>query len=318
MAGPVAFVGREGELSRLLGALGGDARLVLVVGDAGVGKTRFAGRGDGPGRGGGDGGGAGGVPAAGGHAAAAAGAAALGELAGLEGGGLLAAALDAAPGYVRGEVGRLLPQLGPGGGPGPDERDGGWQRERLFAGVAELLSAVAGEVRGRGGAGGGGCALGGQRDAGFPDLPGAGRAPGAVRVVVTCRSDEAPLAAQVAEWLALVRGAAGTEEIPLGPLSRAEVAGQAAALAGGPVPPRVVDELYRAGGGKPVFHRAAGGRGAGRRARRGPGCRSRRGCRPGWRSCWRRGRAAARGRPGRCWRAWRSRAVRWTRTCWAR
>ena len=34
---------------------------------------------------------------------------ALGELGRLEGGGLLAAALDAAPGYVREEVGRLLP-----------------------------------------------------------------------------------------------------------------------------------------------------------------------------------------------------------------
>ena len=42
---PVGFVGRERELSRLEGALGGDARLVLVVGDAGVGKTRFAGEG---------------------------------------------------------------------------------------------------------------------------------------------------------------------------------------------------------------------------------------------------------------------------------
>jgi len=42
MAAPVAFVGRENELSRLLAALGGDAGLVLVVGDAGVGKTRFA------------------------------------------------------------------------------------------------------------------------------------------------------------------------------------------------------------------------------------------------------------------------------------
>src|SRR5215470_10229863 len=41
MAGPAGFVGREGELSQLLGALGGDVRLVLVVGDAGVGKTRF-------------------------------------------------------------------------------------------------------------------------------------------------------------------------------------------------------------------------------------------------------------------------------------
>jgi hypothetical protein len=43
MAGSVGFVGRERELSHLEGALGGDARLVLVVGDAGVGKTRFAG-----------------------------------------------------------------------------------------------------------------------------------------------------------------------------------------------------------------------------------------------------------------------------------
>ena len=45
MADPVAVVGRERELSRLLGALAGDARLVLIVGDAGVGKTRFAGEG---------------------------------------------------------------------------------------------------------------------------------------------------------------------------------------------------------------------------------------------------------------------------------
>ena len=41
MAGPTAFIGRDGELSRLRGALGGDARLVLVIG-AWVGKTRFA------------------------------------------------------------------------------------------------------------------------------------------------------------------------------------------------------------------------------------------------------------------------------------
>jgi hypothetical protein len=40
---PVALVGRERELSFRLGALGGDARLLLVLGDAGVGKTRFAG-----------------------------------------------------------------------------------------------------------------------------------------------------------------------------------------------------------------------------------------------------------------------------------
>ena len=118
MAGPVAFVGREGELSRLVGALSGDTRLVLVAGDAGVGKTRFAGEGM--------------------TRAAAAGmvtvrgeclpladtlpllpvAQALRELGEPKGGQLLEEALTAAPAYVRGEIGRLLPQVGPGGGLG--------------------------------------------------------------------------------------------------------------------------------------------------------------------------------------------------------
>jgi predicted ATPase len=97
MSAPVAFVGREGELSRLAAALRRDTRLVLVVGDAGVGKTRFV--------------------AEGMTRAAAAGvvmargeclplaeplplrpvAAALGELARLDGGGLVEAALNSAP-----------------------------------------------------------------------------------------------------------------------------------------------------------------------------------------------------------------------------
>ena len=233
MARTVRFVGREGELSRLLGALGGDARLVLVVGDAGAGKTRF-------------------VTEAMARAAAAgmvmvrgeclplAGtlplfpvADALGELGRLEGGGLLAAALDAAPGYVREEVGRLLPEMDPGGGTGPAGRDGEWSQERLFAGAAELLAAVAGRA-------GPGVGLV-VEDVHWADsetldfltfLVRAGRR-GPVRVVATCRGDEAPLAEHVAGWLARVRGDAGTEEIRLGPLSRAEVAGQAAALAGG-------------------------------------------------------------------------------------
>ena len=253
MAGPAGFVGREGELSRLLGALGGDARLVLVVGDAGVGKTRF-------------------VTEAMTRAAAAgmvmvrgeclplAGTlpllplrAALGELAGLDGGRLLAAALDATPGYVRGEVARLLPAMGPGAGAAPGGRDGEWSRERLFAGAAEVLTVVAG----RSGPGVGLVV----EDVHWADsetldfltfLVRGGRR-GPVRVVATCRGDEAPLAALVAGWLARVRAGAGTEEIRLGPLSRAQVAGQAAALAGGPVPARVIDYLYARAEGNPFF-----------------------------------------------------------------
>src|SRR5580693_8958987 len=253
MAGPVGFVGREGELSRLLVALGGDARLVLVVGDAGAGKTRFVTEAM-------DRAAAAGMLTVRGECLPLAGTLpllpvkdALGELAGLDRGGQLAAALDAAPGYVREEVGRLLPGMDPGGGTGPAGRDGEWSRERLFAGVAELLAVVA-ETAGPGV----GLIV---EDVHWADgetldfltfLVRAGRR-GPVRVVATCRGDEAPLAAHVAGWLARVRGDAGTEEIRLGPLSRAEVAGQAAALAGGPVSPQVAGELFARAEGNAFF-----------------------------------------------------------------
>jgi len=256
MAGPAGFVGRGSELSRLLGALGGDARLVLVVGDAGVGKTRFVGEGI--------------------ARAAAAGmvllrgeclplsgtlplhpvADALGELGRLQDGRLMAAALDALPGYVREEIARLLPALAPerpGRGTAPDGREGGWSRERLFTAVAELLAAV-----GRRSPSGVGLVL---EDVHWADsatldcltfLARPGRRGGA-RMVVTCRGDEAPLAAHVTGWLAQVRAGSGVEEIRLGPLSRAEVTAQAQALAAGPASARVIDELYARAEGNPFF-----------------------------------------------------------------
>ena len=144
MAGPVACVGRERELARLMGALGGDARLVLIVGDAGVGKTRFAEEGMTRAT-------AAGMVMVRGECLPMAGmlpllpvASALGELGRLGDGGLMESALAAAPEFVREEVGRLVPQLvAGGGGTGPAERGEEWRRERLFAGVAELLISVA-------------------------------------------------------------------------------------------------------------------------------------------------------------------------------
>src|SRR5262249_57614835 len=55
-----------------------------------------------------------------------------------------------------------------------------------------------------------------------------------VPVVVTCRSDEAPLDPQVVEWLAHVRERGRVTQIGLGPLSRDEGAKQVAGLAGSP------------------------------------------------------------------------------------
>ena len=250
MAGLAEFVGRKGELSCLRGALGGDTRLLLVVGDAGVGKTRFVTEGLRRAAGSGVVGVWGGclplaeklplLPVVG----------ALGELAAVDGGALLEGALGVAPGYVRPEVARLVPRLGPGeadpGGPG-----GGWRRERLFAAVAELLGAVAAQ-----------CAMYMVvEDVHWADsstldcltfLLRAGDL-GAVTLVVTCRSDEAPLDPPVAGWLAHVRGGRGVEEIRLGPLSEEEAAVLAVELLGAPPPPRVAAELYARAEGNPFF-----------------------------------------------------------------
>jgi DNA-binding CsgD family transcriptional regulator len=253
MAAPAAIVGREREVSCLTEALRGDARLMLVLGDAGMGKTRLVEEGMARA-------GAAGMVMIRGECLPVAGmlpllpiTAALGELARLDGGGLMEAALDAAPGFVRAEVGRLVPQLGPGGGPGADALGEGWQRQRLFAGLAQLLGAVA--VRSRAGVG-----LvvedvhwADSETLDFLTFLGLAGCRDAVSVVVTCRTDEAPVGAQVADWLAQVRGAAGLEELTLAPLSRAEVAGQVAALTGAPAPPGVVDELFRRAEGNPFF-----------------------------------------------------------------
>jgi DNA-binding CsgD family transcriptional regulator/tetratricopeptide (TPR) repeat protein len=246
----VSFVGREHELSSLRGALGGDTRLLLVVGDAGVGKTRLVGEGMRRAAAGGMVSVLGGCLPLAGELPLLPVAEALGELSRLDGGRLLEAALGVAPPYVRAEVGRLLPRLG-AGGPGLGGRGEGWQRERLFSAVAELLAAVAGRS---------GLAVviedvhwadGATLDC-LTYLAWAGRG-GAPTVVVTCRSDEAPLDVQVAGWLAHVRGGGGVEEIRLEPLSRSEAAQQVAGLVGEEPPGQFADDLYGRAEGNPFF-----------------------------------------------------------------
>jgi DNA-binding CsgD family transcriptional regulator/tetratricopeptide (TPR) repeat protein len=261
------FVGREGELSILRAALGGDTRLLMVIGDAGVGKTRFVTEG---------------MRRVAAHGVVSAWGEclpmretlpllpvmdALGELSRVDGGGLLEAALAVTPRYVRGELERLLPQLGSGAaessGPG-DSR----QRERLFAAVAELLGAVAQRRR----------TVLVVEDAHWADTATLdcltflmrARRDSAVTVVVTCRGDEAPLEPHVVEWLAHMRGRGGVAEVRLGPLSRDEVAEQIVELTGSPTSASVVDELYARAEGNPFFTEqlvaaasAEGGLGAG-------------------------------------------------------
>jgi predicted ATPase len=215
MAGTGAFIGRARELSRLQSALGERAGLVLVVGDAGIGKTRFVGEGLRRAT-------AGGMVAFGGGCLPLAEklpllpvADALAELSRVDGGAPFEAALVVAPAYVRSELARLLPRLA-AGEPAVAEPVEGWRQERLFAGVAELLDGVARrsplvllieDVH--------------WADSATLDLltylVRAGRG-GAVSVVVTCRIDEVPLDAGVADWLTHIRRDAGVEEIRAWPV----------------------------------------------------------------------------------------------------
>jgi len=233
--------------------LAGDARLLLVVGDAGVGKTRFTGQ-------------ALSAAAAGGVIAVWGGclplaeklpllpvAQALAELSRRQDGRLLAQALEVSAPYVRAEVARLVPGLAPGGRAEDGEAGeaGGGQRERLFAAVAELLAAVGGRSR----------AVLVIEDVHWADsatldcltylLRAGGE--GAVTVVATCRSDEAPLEAPVVSWLAHVRGSGAVEEIRLGPLTRAEAGEQVAALVGGRSPGQLAEQVYARSQGNPFF-----------------------------------------------------------------
>jgi hypothetical protein len=234
VAAPVGFVGRERELSRLRVLVGGgDARLLLVLGDAGVGKTRLVTEGMRR-------------VAADGAVAVWGGclpmretlpllpvADALSELSRVDGGELLDAALAVTPGYVRSEVERLLPQVASDTAESSRQAESG-QRERLFAAIAELLGAVAQRRR----------VVLVVEDVHWADAATLdcltfltrARRDAALPVVVTCRSDEAPLDAHVVEWLMQVRGRGGVAELRLGPLSRDEVAEQVAEIAGSPVP----------------------------------------------------------------------------------
>ena len=252
MAGPRSFVGRERELAAFHAALAGDTRLLLVVGDAGVGKTRFVAECM--------------RRAADAQVLSAWGAClplaeklpflpvaeALDGLSRLDGGAMLERALAVVPRYVRAEVARLLPRLDDAasldaGSPGE------WQRERLFSAIAELLGAIARQAR--------------QarlvlviEDVHWADsatldimtfLARPGR--GDVTMAVTCRSDQAPMEPHVTGWLAHVREAEHVAEIRVGPLSRAEVAEQVAGLMGGQPRPGDVDELYTRAEGNPFF-----------------------------------------------------------------
>ncbi|MGH4025500.1 MAG: helix-turn-helix transcriptional regulator [Pseudonocardiaceae bacterium] len=175
---------------------------------------------------------------------------ALRELDRLSSGRVIDTALDQLPQYVRAELARLLPRLSDTAPVASGGQDVSSDRERLFTAVSDVLLQVAHctpvvllveDVH--------------WADGATLDLLTYLRATArgsTLSLMVTCRSDEAPLSGLVVDWLAHCRSAMVTE-IRLAPLARDEVALQAAGLIGSVAPAGFVEELYVRAEGNPFL-----------------------------------------------------------------
>ena len=258
------LVGREEELARLRAAVAdaaaGRPRLVLLAGDAGIGKSRLTAELVGsPG--------AEVHPLVGRCLAIADGGLPFAPLAGALrrlGRDLDPATLDAVLGPARADLARLVPDLAadvrPGsGGPGGSVDRAG--RARLF----ELLFGFFAR-------------LGADRPVLFviEDVHWADEATRdlitylvanlrseRVAMVATLRTDAVGLDPGIASWLVELARAAGSERVDLGPLSRAQVADQLRAILGTTPRPDAVAEIAARSGGNALFVEALIAAGAG-------------------------------------------------------
>lgn len=162
----------------------------------------------------------------------------------------LSGALDACPAYVRGALAPLLPGLADVGEP-PLSLDGS-SRARLFKAVATILDRLAERRR---------LVLLVEdlhwADAGTLDLLEQLLATGeGVPVLGTFRIDDPAVPDAVAAWSARVRRHVDVETLELGPLNRAETAEQInlmRASRGEPLSDALVDRVYERSRGQPLF-----------------------------------------------------------------
>jgi DNA-binding CsgD family transcriptional regulator len=252
----VPFVGRSVELSRLIGVLGGttDDRTVLVIGDAGIGKTRLLAEAVAHGKGAGE-------QVLRGSCLPLTEALpllpvveALRSYAHRDSGHDVQEILNGQPRYVRAELVRLLPEcdIRPETSQEMDDGDGeGWWRERLFAAVREFLAAAAARS---------------PVSLVIEDLHWADRSTldllrfliSGGRLVplpmaLSCRGDEPLSDSAFPEWLAAARTAPGVAEIALEPFTADDAALQATALLGRAPDGPTLAALYRRTGGNPFF-----------------------------------------------------------------
>lgn len=234
------FVGRAAELARLGSARADGTAMVLVTGDAGIGKSRLIGE----------------------HLAATTAVVVAGTclplatklplqaiadgLRGLERRGLLEPALTRTSPYVRAELGRLLPHLDVQPAPAEDP-------QRLFGALADVLASLEEEV------------LLVVEDVQLADeltldcLTYLAQTGDGLVVLVSARDD-----GSITDWLAGRRRAPRTAEIGLEPLSLDETGRQIASLLGAEPPAGLVDELYERAEGNPFYTEEIVAAGSGR------------------------------------------------------
>ena len=245
-SGPrIAIAGRRAELAAVRRHLGSGTGLLLVTGEAGIGKTRL-------------------VDTAAGAASSifvARGACrplstqvpllpvtdVLRSVYRVDDGQWIKEGLAECPPYVPASLRRLLPELDePGTAAVPDDD---WWRQRLFSAVGSALAALATsrslavlveDLH---------WADATTRDlieyllSGGPGLP----------LVGTYRLDDPTVPAAVWDWLARIRRLSGVDELVLHPLTRDGTAEQLALLAGDQPDPAWVDRIYRRAAGQPLF-----------------------------------------------------------------
>jgi DNA-binding CsgD family transcriptional regulator len=160
--------------------------------------------------------------------------------------------LDRCAPQVRAELARLVPGWGTTTA-APDEAGAieGWQRARLFAALRDLLEALADERP---------CALVVEdvhwADATTRDLLdylSAVDRHSATPLVMTCREEAIDPSRPVGAWLTELSRRAGVAQLPLGRLSRDEVAEHLGGLLGTAVASSFVDEIFARAGGNAFF-----------------------------------------------------------------
>jgi DNA-binding CsgD family transcriptional regulator len=246
--GPVGRLwGRAEELRLVAESIATGVPLVLVVGDAGIGKTSLVQQALEEAR-------------AGGGVAVLGGCLSLAEslpllpfaeaLRGLDAPSVVRG-MSGVPASLRPALSPLVPaaEAGPATGVEGKER-GGWEQERLFFAVAAFLRPLAATSP----------VVVAVEDLHWADPMTldlltylvAGTSTG-VTLMASIRSDETPLPDAVAAAVGELRRSVSTVIVELAPLSRAAVVDQVTGLLGRSPPPAFVDELVARGGGNPFF-----------------------------------------------------------------